>query len=766
MAVAANTCQGATGADLARIAGKPLAECTNLEIFNALLALVRDCAEARGTNEGKKRLYYVSAEFLIGKLLSNNLINLGLFDQVSAELAAAGKSLAEIEEIECEPSLGNGGLGRLAACFLDSCATLGLPADGIGLAYHCGLFRQSFAGNKQRETPDAWLRWGQEGWMRRAALHQTVRFGGFDVTSTLYDIDVTGYGSRCARLRLFDVDSVDERIIKDGISFDKGQVERGLTLFLYPDDSDDEGRLLRVYQEYFMCSNAAQLILAECEERGSNLRDLADYAAVQINDTHPSMIIPELVRLLCEKGLTFDEAVSQVRAVCAYTNHTILAEALECWPKAYLEQVAPQIVPVIERLDERVRAACDDPFVQVIDKAGLVHMANMDIHFSHSTNGVAALHTQILKDVELAPFHRLYPERFNNKTNGITFRRWCIACNPELASLIDGAIGDGWRSDASALEGLLAAEDEALLGELARVKRHNKERFCAWLEAHQGTVLDPDSVFDVQSKRLHEYKRQQLNLLWAINAYLDVKAGRLPKRKVSVIFGAKAAPAYTIAKDVIHAILCLGQVVAADPVASEWLQVTMVENYNVSAAERLIPAADISEQISLASKEASGTGNMKFMLNGALTLGTMDGANVEIANLVGAGNIYTFGETSDEVIARYRRGDYDPMSYYESDPRIKRAVDFLLSPEMLAAGDGHSLERLAHELLHKDWFMTFPDFDAYLAEKSRMLEDFEDERTWQAKCLANIARAGFFSSDRTIAEYNRDIWHLTPDERG
>ena len=751
------------GTGIARYAGKPIANCTNLELFNALLRMVRDAAQARGTNQGKKRLYYVSAEFLIGKLLSNNLINLGLYEQVRAELAAAGRSLAELEELESEPSLGNGGLGRLAACFLDSCATLGLPADGIGLAYHCGLFRQSFLGNKQCETPDGWLTWGQESWMRRASLHQTVSFGDFDVTSTLYDIDVTGYGSKCARLRLFDVDSADERLIKDGIAFDKRRVAQGLTLFLYPDDSDDEGRILRVYQEYFMCSNAAQLILAECEERGSNLHDLADYAAVQINDTHPSMIIPELIRLLVQRGIAFDEARGIVRDVCAYTNHTILAEALECWPKSFLQRVAPQIVPIIERLDADVRKSCKEPFVQIVDEHDNVHMANMDIHLSHSTNGVAALHTKILEDVELAPFRRLYPERFNNKTNGITFRRWCIACNPELAALVDRTIGDGWRHDATQLERLLEHEDDALLGELAAIKRRNKERFATWIERHQGAKVDPESVFDVQSKRLHEYKRQQLNLLWAIDAYLGIKAGKLPRRKVTVIFGAKAAPAYTIAKDVIHAILCLSQVVAADPVANKWLQIVMIENYNVTAAERLIPAADISEQISLASKEASGTGNMKFMLNGALTLGTMDGANVEIAGLVGAGNIFTFGESSDEVIARYQRGDYDPMSYYQDDERIKAAVDFLLSHDMLAAGDGHSLDRLAHELMCKDWFMTFPDFDAYLAEKDRMLEAAEDEATWQSKCLVNIAKAGYFSSDRTIAEYNRDIWHLTPD---
>lgn len=749
---------------LASYANKPLAECTELELFNALLSLTKDAAAEKGYNQGKKRLYYISAEFLIGKLLSNNLINLGLYDQVRAELAEAGRDLAELEEFENEPSLGNGGLGRLAACFLDSCATLGLPASGVGLAYHCGLFRQSFDKNKQYESPDYWLRWGQESWMRRTPKHYTVNFGDLSVTSTMYQIDVTGYHSQCDTLNLFDVDTVDERVIKNRINFDKSQVAKNLTLFLYPDDSDEAGRILRVYQEYFMVSNAAQLMLDECVERGSNLHDLADYAAVQINDTHPTMVIPELIRLLGERGIGFDEAVQIVCDTCAYTNHTILAEALECWPLGFIERVAPQLVPIIQQLDAFVRGQYEDDFVQVIDQWQNVHMANIDIHFSHSVNGVAALHTKILEDSELAPFYKIYPEKFNNKTNGITFRRWMVECNPGLNKLVSGKIGEGWKTDAEQLEQLLPlADDPAFLAQLDQVKRTNKQTFAAWLAAHQGTVVDPDSVFDVQSKRLHEYKRQQLNLLWVIRKYQRLQmleADELPKHKITVIFGAKAAPAYTIAKDIIHAIICLGKVIEADPVASKYLQVVMIENYNVTAAQHLIPAADISEQISLASKEASGTSNMKFMLNGAITLGTMDGANVEIAELVGEDNIYTFGDSSDEVIARYKRGDYNPRSYYEKDEELAAAVDFLTSDAMLAQGDATNLNRLHDELLNKDWFMTFPDFADYCATKAQVLKDYEDREAWQRKALVNISKAGYFSSDRTIAQYEKDIWHL------
>ncbi len=751
---------------LASYTGKPLAGCTDLELFNGLLAMTTDAARTRGYNEGKKKLYYISAEFLIGKLLGNNLINLGLYDRVRDELAAAGKDLSALEEFEYEPSLGNGGLGRLAACFIDSCATLGLPADGVGLAYHCGLFRQSFNERKQYESPDYWLKWGQESWMRRTERHYTVSFGGFDVTSTLYDIDVTGYGSKCGRLRLFDVDSIDERVIRNRIQFDKGQISKNLTLFLYPDDSDEDGRILRVYQEYFMVSNAAQLVLDECVSRGSNLHDLADYAAIQINDTHPTMVIPELVRLLGERGIDFDEAIAIITKVCGYTNHTILAEALETWPSSYLERAVPQLMPIIRKLDERVRSTYEEPFVQIVDEWGNVHMANIDIHFSHSVNGVAALHTNILKNTELAPFNKIYPEKFNNKTNGITFRRWLVECDPELSELISSRIGEGWKTNADELEGLLAShDDENLLDALVSVKAANKRRFASWLKDHQGTDISPDSVFDVQAKRLHEYKRQQLNLLWAIRTYLDIKAGKLPERPVTVIFGAKAAPAYTIAKDIIHAIICLGDLIAADPEASPYLKVVMIENYNVTAAEKLIPAADVSEQISLASKEASGTSNMKFMLNGAVTLGTMDGANVEIAELVGEENVYAFGASSDEVIARYQRGDYDPKAYYEKDPELAAAVDFLTGPEMLSVGDETNLKRLAGELVGKDWFMTFPDFEDYCETKGRLLHDMADSRAWARKCLVNIAKAGYFSSDRTIGQYNADIWHLTPDAR-
>ena len=751
---------------LASYTGKPLDDCTDLELFNGLLAMTTDAARTRGYNEGTKKLYYISAEFLIGKLLGNNLINLGMYDEVRDELAAAGKDLSTLEEFEYEPSLGNGGLGRLAACFVDSCATLGLPADGVGLAYHCGLFRQSFNERKQYESPDYWLKWGQESWMRRTERHYTVSFGGFDVTSTLYDIDVTGYGSKCGRLRLFDVDSIDERVIRNRIQFDKGQIAKNLTLFLYPDDSDEDGRILRVYQEYFMVSNAAQLVLDECVDRGSNLHDLADYAAIQINDTHPTMVIPELVRLLGERGIDFDEAIAIITKVCGYTNHTILAEALETWPSSYLERAVPQLMPIIRKLDERVRSTYDEPFVQIVDEWGNVHMANIDIHFSHSVNGVAALHTNILKNTELAPFNKIYPEKFNNKTNGITFRRWLVECDPELSELISSRIGEGWKTNADELEGLLASnDDENLLDALVSVKAANKRRFASWLKDHQGTDISPDSVFDVQAKRLHEYKRQQLNLLWAIRTYLDIKAGKLPERPVTVIFGAKAAPAYTIAKDIIHAIICLGDLIAADSEASPYLKVVMIENYNVTAAEKLIPAADVSEQISLASKEASGTSNMKFMLNGAVTLGTMDGANVEIAELVGEENVYAFGASSDEVIARYQRGDYDPKAYYEKDPELAAAVDFLTGPEMLSVGDETNLKRLAGELVGKDWFMTFPDFEDYCETKGRLLHDMADSRAWARKCLVNIAKAGYFSSDRTIGQYNADIWHLTPDAR-
>ena len=740
---------------------KALSECTSLELFNALLKYVDDAVKDRGYNEGKKKVYYISAEFLIGKLLSNNLLNLGLYQQVKDELAAEGRSLAELEEFENEPSLGNGGLGRLAACFLDSLATLGLPADGVGLAYHCGLFRQCFSKNKQYETPDTWLKWGTESWMHRTETQYDVPFGDMTVRSTMYEIAVTGYEGKSGRLRLFDVDNVRENIIKETISFDQTRIAENLTLFLYPDDSTDEGRLLRVYQEYFMVSNAAQLILDECVAKGSDLHDLADYAAIQINDTHPTMVIPELIRLLGQRGIEEDEAVKIVTDVCGYTNHTILAEALEKWSVDYLEKVVPHLMPIIRNLDARVRKTYDDDFVQIIDKHNNVHMANIDMHFSHSINGVARLHTEILKNSELAPFYAIYPEKFNNKTNGITFRRWMMSCNPQLAELVDSTIGTGWRKDSTQLEKLLEhADDKALLDRIVEIKRENKKVFADWMLQHQGAVIDPDSVYDVQAKRLHEYKRQQLNLLWIIRKYLEIKAGKLPAKPITAIFGAKAAPAYIIAKDIIHAILCLSEVIAADAEVSPWLKVVMIENYNVSAAEKLFPACDISEQISLASKEASGTGNMKFMLNGAVTLGTMDGANVEIAELVGDGNIYTFGQSSDEVIEHYRKADYVSRKWYKSNAKLKAAVDFLISKKMLEAGDTVALNRLRDELLNKDWFMTFPDFEDYCTTKDKMLADIMDTETWSRKMLVNIAKAGYFSSDRTIEDYNRDIWKL------
>ena len=744
--------------------GKALSECTILELYNAALALTQDACRNRGYNSGKKKVYYISAEFLIGKLLSNNLINLGIYDDVKAELAEAGKDITELEEFEYEPSLGNGGLGRLAACFIDSLATLGLPADGVGLAYHCGLFKQSFEDRKQHTRPDYWRKWGMANWMKRTDKHYKVQCGDLELLSTMYEIDVTGYGSKCGRLRLFDLDTVNEGLIGSGIGFDKKEIEKNLTLFLYPDDSDEDGKLLRVYQEYFMVSNAAQLILDECVERGSNLHDLADYAAIQINDTHPSLVIPELVRLLTEKGIEEKEAYQIVTDVCAYTNHTILAEALETWPKHFLKAVVPHLMPIIKRMNDAVKAKYEEPSVQIIDEYGNVHMAHMDIHYSHSVNGVARLHTDILKETELNNFYKLYPEKFNNKTNGITFRRWVIECNPELTELITEKIGEGWKTDARQLEQLIPyAEDEVFLQCILNMKNTEKHKFSAWLEKYQGDKVDPESVYDVQIKRLHEYKRQQLNLLWAIDRYLHIKDGYRPRRPVTVFFGAKAAPAYVIAKDIIHAILAFSSIVNNDPEVSPYLKVVMLRNYNVSMAEKLIPASDISEQISLASKEASGTGNMKFMLNGAVTLGTMDGANVEIAELVGEDNIFTFGQSSEEVIEHYKNADYVAKNWYKKDKRLAAAVDFLVSEEMLEAGDRKLLKQLYDALLGKDWFMTFPDFESYCKTKDKALAAYEDRMGWAKKMAVNIAKAGYFSSDRTIDQYNNDIWHLEKD---
>ncbi len=741
-------------------ANKPLAACTDQEIYLALLDIVREQSAARVQPVTGRKLYYISAEFLIGKLLSNNLINLGLYDDTRTALAAVGKNLSDIEEVEPEPSLGNGGLGRLAACFLDSLATLNLPGDGVGLRYHFGLFHQSFKDGVQNELPDPWLT--AHSWAEKTDTVYPVELAGKTYNARLYKLAVTGYEGRTNTLNLFDLDTIDVTIVHDGITFDKTEIDKNLTLFLYPDDSDEAGRRLRVYQQYLMVSAGAQLILAECAARGCNYHDLADYAAIQINDTHPSMVIPELIRLLGEKGIKFDEAVEIVTKTCAYTNHTILAEALEKWPRAYLDAVVPQLMPIIEKLDELARTRTKDESLAIIDKDDRVHMAHMDIHFTHSTNGVAALHTEILKNSELHGFYELYPEKFNNKTNGITFRRWLLECDPALTAEIEKLIGSGFRKDATELEKLLPyAENVDTLQEFSAVKAQNKQALADWLQRTQGVTVDPNAMFDIQSKRLHEYKRQQLNLLYLIHQYYEIKAGHLPATPLVSIFGAKAAPAYTIAKDIIHALLTLSKVIAADPVASKYLQVVFIENYNVTAAEKLIPACDLSEQISLASKEASGTGNMKFMLNGALTLGTMDGANVEISQQVGDENIYIFGQTSDQVIHRYEAGDYKAAQWVEGDPNIRRAIDFLVGPEMLAAGREENLRRLHDELVWKDWFQTLPDFNAYVVRKGQALSDYAcDPLGWRKKCVINIAKAGMFSSDRTIAEYNDDIWHL------
>ena len=738
---------------------KGIADCSNEELYFALLEMTKAMAEKKENHNGKKKLYYISAEFLIGKLLSNNLINLGVYDEVIDVLAANGKDICAIEEVEPEPSLGNGGLGRLAACFLDSIATLGLNGDGVGLNYHYGLFKQVFENNLQKETKNPWIQ--DESWLTKTDKSYQVQFGGFNVTSKLYDIDVTGYENTTNKLHLFDIETVDESIVGDGIDFDKEDIKKNLTLFLYPDDSDDKGRLLRVYQQYFMVSNAAQLILDEAVERGCNLHDLAEYAVIQINDTHPSMVIPEMIRLLMERGIGMDEAIAIVSKCCAYTNHTILAEALEKWPISFLEKVVPQLMPIIYELNNRVVAKYDDKSVYIIDDEKRVHMAHMDIHYGFSVNGVAYLHTEILKDSELNNFYKIYPEKFNNKTNGITFRRWLLHCDKGLTSLIEELIGPGFKKDAMELEKLgQFVNDDAVLDKLLAIKTENKVVLKNYLKATQNIDLDENSVFDIQIKRLHEYKRQQMNALYVINKYFEIKAGKKPARKITAIFGAKAAPAYIIAKDIIHLILCLQQLIANDPEVSPYLQVVMVENYNVTLAEKLIPAADIHEQISLASKEASGTSNMKFMLNGAVAIGTMDGANVEMHQLVGDDNIYIFGESSDEVIEHYAKADYVSRKYYDNDADIKRAIDFIVSDEMKAIGNAENLERLFNELINKDWFMTLPDFESYRAKKDEMLADYEDRKAWAKMMLTNISKAGFFSSDRTIEQYNKDIWKL------
>ena len=739
---------------------KSLGECSKEEVYVALLHYTKEKSAALPVNEGKKKVYYISAEFLIGKLLSNNLINLGIYDEVKEELEAEGHTLAGIEEIELEPSLGNGGLGRLAACFLDSIATLGLAGDGVGLNYHFGLFEQKFKDNQQNAVPNNWLT--PDSWLVPTSVSYEVPFANFTLKSKMFNIDVLGYEqSHKNQLHLFDVDTIDESLVHDdSIAFDKTRIAENLTLFLYPDDSDEQGELLRIYQQYFMVSNGAQLLLDEAVAKGSNLHDLAEYATVQINDTHPSMVIPELIRLLGERGIEFDEAVEIVRSMTAYTNHTILAEALEKWPLHYLEQVVPHLVPIIKELDARVRAQFDDASVAIIDEYNRVHMANMDIHYGYSVNGVAALHTEILKQSELKNFYEIYPEKFNNKTNGITFRRWLLHANPELAKLLDRTIGKEYRHDATKLEALKAHTHDLEFQEaLKGIKRNNKLRLKHFLQEHQGVTVKEDSIFDVQIKRMHEYKRQQMNALYVIYKYLDIKNGNIPAKPITIIFGGKAAPAYVIAQDIIHLILCLSELIANDPEVSPHLQVVMVENYNVTAATHLIPAADISEQISLASKEASGTGNMKFMLNGALTLGTLDGANVEIHELVGDENIYVFGEDSDTVIKHYENSDYHSYSYYEREA-IRPLVDFIVSDALVSLGNRERLERLFNELRNKDWFMTLLDLEDYIQTKERMLVDYHDRENWIAKVITNIAMAGFFSSDRTIADYNRDIWKL------
>ncbi len=740
--------------------GKAIKEISDKELYFAILNMTKEMMNGKGIIKGTKKVYYISAEFLIGKLLSNNLINLGIYEELADALKEEGKDLSLIEEIEPEPSLGNGGLGRLAACFLDSIASLGLPGDGIGLNYHFGLFKQVFQDRQQTAEKNDWIE--KQSWLTKTDISFPVYFGDKKVVSRLYDIDVIGYGQGMNKLHLFDIETVDESIVKEGIDFDKEDIDKNLTLFLYPDDSDEAGQQLRIYQQYFMVCNGAQLILKEMKENGYDLHQLNEHAVIQINDTHPTMVIPELIRILTEnEGFSMDEAIEVVSKTCAYTNHTILAEALEKWPVKYLEKVVPQLMPIIRELDKRVAAKYTEENVQIIDKDDRVHMAHIDIHYGFSVNGVAAIHTEILKDTELNHFYKIYPEKFNNKTNGITFRRWLLSCNKELAACITKTIGDDYKKDAAQLEKLLQhKDDETLLTEIKSIKKEKKEELAAYIKEHEGVEINPNSIFDIQIKRLHEYKRQQMNALYIIHKYLEIKGGRKPATPITFIFGAKAAPAYIIAQDIIHLLLCLQELVNNDPDVKDYMKVVMVENYNVSYAERLIPACDISEQISLASKEASGTGNMKFMLNGAVTLGTSDGANVEIHELVGDENIYVFGEKSETVIAHYEKSDYVAKDFYKKSSAIRKAVDFITSKEILKIGNQKRLVRLQKELINKDWFMTLLDLEDYIATKDKMFADYKDEEKWKRMMLVNIAKAGFFSSDRTIAEYNRDIWKL------
>lgn len=738
---------------------KTIEDCTNEELYTGLLMLVKNLSNDKKPTSTPRKLYYISAEFLIGKLLSNNLINLGIYDEIKTLLADNGKNLSDIEEIELEPSLGNGGLGRLAACFLDSIATLNLSGDGVGLNYHFGLFKQKFENHLQKEEKNPWIT--DKSWLNDTNIGFDVEFNGFTVHSKLYDIDVLGYQKGLNKLHLFDIDTIDETIVNDGISFDQKDIRKNLTLFLYPDDSTKEGQMLRIYQQYFMVSNATQLILMEEKAKGHDLHELYKYVCIQINDTHPSMVIPELINRLVLEGIDLHEAIDIVSKTCAYTNHTILAEALEKWHLEDLKQVVPQLIPTIQELNAIAKSRNDNKAVQIIDEHNLVHMAHMDIHFGYSINGVASLHTEILKNSELKAFYELYPEKFNNKTNGITFRRWLLHCNNELSQYITSLIGDEYKTDATKLKDLLKfVDDETVLNKLLTIKQNRKQDLCNYLNKTMHLTLNPNSIFDIQIKRLHEYKRQQMNLLYIIQLLQKIRSGYVPSTPITFIFGAKAAPAYIIAKDIIHAILCLQDIIAKDPVASKYIQVVMVENYNVTNAEKLIPACDFSEQISLASKEASGTGNMKFMLNGAITIGTEDGANVEIHELVGDDNIYIFGESSDDVIAHYNNNDYDAGKYYNNDEIIKNAVDFLISEEMTSIGQAENLHRLHHELISKDWFMSLLDLKAYIQTKDQAYNDYEDRLAWAKKSLINIANAGYFSSDRTIAEYNNDIWHL------
>ncbi|ETI93954.1 MAG: Phosphorylase [Intestinibacter bartlettii DORA_8_9] len=742
--------------------GKEIKSCTNQEIYFGLLSLVNELASKKESNQNnsKKKVYYISAEFLIGKLLSNNLINLGIYNEIKSILNENGKSLSEVEEVEPEPSLGNGGLGRLAACFLDSIATLGLNGDGIGLNYHFGLFKQVFKNNLQSEQKNEWIE--KNSWLNKTDITYDIECGGIKLKSRLYDINVIGYNNRVNKLHLFDVESIDESIVDNGsITFNKEDVAKNLTLFLYPDDSDEYGKLLRIYQQYFMVSNGARLILEECQAKGSNLYDLNDYAVIQINDTHPTMVIPELIRLLIEKGISMDDAIEIVSKTCAYTNHTILAEALEKWPMDYLEKVVPNLIDIIKELDKRVREKYDDESLYIIDEDNRVHMAHIDIHYTFSVNGVASLHTEILEKNELNNFYEIYPEKFNNKTNGITFRRWLMHCNHELTDLIEDLIGDGFKKDAIELEKLQEyVNDEGVLQKLLDIKTNNKLALKNYIKQHQGIEIDENSIFDIQIKRLHEYKRQQMNALYVIHKYLEIKKGNIPSTPITVIFGAKAAPAYTIAKDIIHLILCLQQLINNDDEVNKYLKVVMVENYNVTYAEKLIPACDISEQISLASKEASGTGNMKFMLNGALTLGTEDGANVEIHQLVGDDNIFIFGKDSETVIKHYESEDYESVDIYARNPKIKEVVDFIISKELMSIGNPENLIRLFKEIVKKDWFMALLDLEDYTKTKEEAFKEYEDRQNWAKKMLINISKAGYFSSDRTIEEYNRDIWKL------